>query len=216
MNFTLYNYVLSGNCYKVRLMASLLEVEYSIIAVDFHPGKAHKTEQFLQLNPAGTLPVLATDDFVLTQSNAMLVWLAAKFDQSGQWLPTTNPTQFAQVNQWLAFSSGLSATVGELRLHTMLNQDIDAAKTRTASHDVMRQLESHLCEQAIKGEKWLVGEHPTIADIACFPYAALSPDAGIEHDAYPAMRNWLYEIRSLKGFTTMPGIHALHELKDLN
>lgn len=213
MNFTLYNYVLSGNCYKIRLMASLLGVEYAVIAVDFHPGKEHKTEQFLQLNPAGTLPVLTTDDLVLTESSAMLVWLATKFDASGQWLPTSNPTQFAQVSQWLAFASDLSATVGELRLHSMLNQEVDVVNTTAAALDVLRRLESHLCEQTIRGQKWLVGEHPTIADIACFPYAALSSDAGIEHDAYPALRNWLYEVRSLAGFVTMPGVHALHELR---
>ncbi len=213
MNFTLYNYVLSGNCYKIRLLASLLQVEYDVIAVDFHPGKEHKTEKFLQLNPAGTLPVLIADNLVLTESSAMLMWLAAKFDSSGQWFPTTDPTQLAQISQWLTFASDLSATVGEMRLYSMLNQEIDVAKTAKASIDVMRRLESHLCEQAIRGQKWLVGDHPTIADIACFPYTALSPDAGIEHDAYHAMRNWLYEIRSLTGFVTMPGIHALHELR---
>ena len=118
MNFTLYNYVLSGNCYKVRLLASLLQIDYELIAVDFHPGKEHKTETFLQLNPAGTLPVLTANDLVLTESSAMLVWLAAKFDSSGRWYPTTDPTQLAQINQWLGIASELSAMVGELRLHT--------------------------------------------------------------------------------------------------
>ncbi|MEM7257203.1 MAG: glutathione S-transferase N-terminal domain-containing protein, partial [Pseudomonadota bacterium] len=56
MSFTLYNYVLSGNCYKVRLLASLLGAQYQAEAVDFHPGQAHKSEQMLRLNPAGTLP----------------------------------------------------------------------------------------------------------------------------------------------------------------
>ncbi|MGB0848246.1 MAG: glutathione S-transferase family protein [Thiolinea sp.] len=214
MNFTLYNYVLSGNCYKVRLLASLLQIDYELIAVDFHPGKEHKTETFLQLNPAGTLPVLTANDLVLTESSAMLVWLAAKFDSSGQWYPTTDPMQLAQITQWLGIASELSATVGELRLHTMLNQGIDdIVRTKRVSIDVLRRLESHLCEQAIMGKQWLVGDHPTIADIACFPYAALSPDAGIEHDAYPAMRNWLYEVRALEGFVAMPGIQVLHELR---
>jgi len=66
----------------------------------------------------------------------------------------------------------------------------------------------------LEGRTWLVGDGPTIADIACFPYVALSPDAGLEHDGYPAIRNWLYALRGLPGFVTMPGIHALHELRD--
>ena len=45
MSFTLYDYVLSGNCYKVRLLAALLKTEYTTVAVDFHPdfcGSLHQ------------------------------------------------------------------------------------------------------------------------------------------------------------------------------
>lgn len=56
MTFTLYNYVLSGNCYKIRLMAGLLNVPYDIVAVDFYPGMEHRAPHMLALNPAGTLP----------------------------------------------------------------------------------------------------------------------------------------------------------------
>ena len=140
-------------------------------------------------------------------------WMAAQFDPTGQWVPRANPNALAEVTQWLGFSSELTASVGQLRLHAMLNREIDSVSVTLKSKEVMKRLESHLCEQAICGEAWLVGEHPTVADIACFAYAALSPDAGIEHDAYPAIRNWLYELRSLNGFITMPGIHELHELR---
>lgn len=71
-----------------------------------------------------------------------------------------------------------------------------------------------MTERGFEGGRFLVGDHPTIADIACFPDVALSPDGGIEHDHYPAIRRWLYAIRSLDGFITMPGIHVLHERRD--
>jgi glutathione S-transferase len=54
MRPTLYDYVLSPSCYKARLMAALVGVELESVAVDFHPGGAHRTSEFLLLNPAGT------------------------------------------------------------------------------------------------------------------------------------------------------------------
>ncbi len=215
MSFTLYNYVLSGNCYKVRLMASLLKVSYEAVSVDFHPGKAHKQEPLLKLNPAGTLPVLVTADHeILTETQAMLVWLAQQYDVDNTWWPAHNQPQITGIMQWLAFASRLSATVGELRLHTMLNKPLDAAPTRAGAIKALRELESHLTEQRIHGHPWLAGSSPTIADIACFPYTALSPDANIEHDNYPAIRSWLHAVRCLDGFITMPGIFELHTLRN--
>lgn len=211
MQVTFYNYVLSGNCYKFRLLASLLGLDYESIAVDFHPGQEQESEALLQLNPAGTLPILRIGDQVLTESQAMLFWLAEHHDPGRTWWPGDNANHRVTTIQWLAFSSRLSATVGELRLHSMLNKSIDASAARAGSILALRELESHLTEQHIRGYTWLVADNPTIADIACFPYSALSPDAGIEHDAFPAIRNWLYELRSLDGFITMPGIHELHE-----
>jgi len=216
MSFTLYNYVLSGNCYKIRLFASLLGVTHNTVAVDFHPGRQHKSEAILKLNPAGTLPVLVTDSTVLTETTAMLVWLATHHDKHHTWWPINEHEKLASVVQWLAFSSRLTSTVGELRLHSMLHKPIDVPTTRANATTTLRELESHITEQHIRKSQWLVGNSPTIADIACFAYTALSPDAGIEHDDYPCIRQWLHAIRSLENFLTMPGIHELHERHDGN
>ena len=216
MRIKFHNYVLSGNCYKVRLLASLLDVEYESVAVDFHPGAEHKSEAYLRINPAGTLPILEAGDLVLTETQAMLVWLAEHHDTGNKWWPVNDDEAVVRTMQWLGFATRLSATVGELRLHTMLNREIDVAVVHGGAIKALRELESHLTEQRIRGCRFLVSDTPTIADIACFAYTALSPDAGIEHDDYPAVRNWLYAIRSLDGFITMPGIHELHEQRGVN
>ena len=216
MSFTLYDYVLSGNCYKIRLFAALLNVEYKPVAVDFHPGLEHKSEQMLQLNPAGTLPILKTEKLTLTETPAMLVWMASQFDTDKQWHPVDNIDALAATTQWLSFSSRLTLTISALRLHTMINRTVDKEPAKANAVQALRELEAHLVEQQLQGSSWLVDGQATIADIACFPYVALSPDANIEHDPYPAIRNWLYAIKSLPGFITMPGIHQLHELKTHN
>lgn len=213
-NFTLYNYVLSGNCYKIRLMASLLGVTYDTVAVDFYPGLEHRSDTMLALNPAGTLPILRAADLVLSETQAMLVWLASQHDQSGLWYPLSDANRCAEIQQWLGFSGRLTASVGVARLNAMLDWPADAAAVRKAAQRDLDELELLLTDRVFTGQTWLVGATPTIADIACFPYVALSPDAGLEHDGYPAIRNWLYAVRSLPGFVTMPGIHQLHELRE--
>ena len=94
----------------------------------------------------------------------------------------------------------------------MLDWPVDGAAAREAGKRDLRQLELRLTALQIDGEDWLAGgTAPSMADLACFPYVALSPDAGLDHDGYPAIRSWLYRVRSLPGFVTMPGIHDLHE-----
>jgi glutathione S-transferase len=213
-NFTLYNYVLSGNCYKIRLMAGLLGVTYDTVAVDFYPGLEPRSERMLALNPAGTLPVLVAGDLILSETQAMLAWLATTHDPSCTWYPIKDASLHAQVLQWLGFSARLTTSVGAARLNTMLDWPVDVEVVRAASRKDLDELELLLTDRVFAGQTWLVGDGPTIADIACFPYVALSPDAGFEHDGYPAIRNWLYAVRSLPGFVTMPGIHPLHELRE--
>lgn len=214
MTLRLYDYVLSGSCYKVRLLAALLGVDYERVPIDFYPGGEHKQPDFLAINPAGTLPVLADGDLVLTETQAILAYLASSRDPSGQWLPKDDPGTFAEVMQWLAFSARLTETAGAARLHDMLNRPLDIEAARRGAIRAFRELEAHLTERRFDGGIYLVGDRPTIADIACFPYVALSPDGGVEHDDFPAIRNWLHAIKSLDGFITMPGIHVLHERRD--
>lgn len=207
----LYDYVLSASCYKVRLMASLLGVRLDLVAVDFHPGRAHKSLEFRDLNPAGSIPVLVDGGLVLTESTAMLVYLAQK--SGPDWLGPSNPAMAALVQQWLAFSARLNASLGLARLHDMLHFPADIDATRAAGVQCLRELESQLSEARMSGHRYLLGATPTIADIACFPNVALAPDGGVELHDYPSIRLWLRAIRALDRFVEMPGIHRLHELK---
>jgi glutathione S-transferase len=65
----------------------------------------------------------------------------------------------------------------------------------------------------LRGDAFLAGNRPTLADIACFPHAMLAPDGGISTDPYPTIRLWTRSLRALPRFIEMPGIHRLHELK---
>ncbi len=211
MTMLLYDYVLSGSCYKVRLLLSLIGQEYESRAVDFYPGGAHREPDFLEINPSGTLPVLVDGDTTLCDTQAILAYIARCYDTTGQWFPVDDGPVLGRILQWLAFSGRLTDTAGQARLHDMLGRELDVEAARAGAHRAFRELEAYLTEREILGHGFLVGNRPTIADIACFPYAALSPDGGIEHDDYPALRRWMIAVRRLPGFIEMPGIHALHD-----
>ena len=207
----LYDYVLSPSCYKVRLMAALTGVALDIRPVDFHPGAEHRGPELLALNPAGSIPILEDGDLVLTESSAMLVYLAAT--AAPQWLGNDAAGQAATVQQWLSFSQRLTASLGAARLHEMLLRPGDIDALRAQGTAALRELEAGLVERRIRGQRFLASDRPTVADIACFPYVALAPDGGVSLDPYPAIRLWSRAIRAIDGFIEMPGIHRLHELK---
>ena len=114
---TLYDYELSGNCYKLRLLMSILGVEYTKRAVDFYPGLEHRSAWFLELNPLGQLPVLDDDGLVLRDAQAILVYLAARYDSTRHWYPLDDPARLGEVSQWLAFADSITTTASAARLH---------------------------------------------------------------------------------------------------
>lgn len=207
----LYDYILSPDAYKVRLMADLAGVKLDLRAVDVHPGREHESEPLLALNPAGSIPILIDGDLILTESAAMLAYLARL--GASEWLGDSEAAGIARVQQWLAFSSRLTEHLGGARATEMLVEPGDLPALQAAGTVDLRELEAALTERRISGETFLAANRPTIADIACFPYVALAPDGGVSLDPYPSIRLWMRAIRSLTGFIEMPGIHRLHELK---
>ena len=206
----LYDYILSPSCYKIRLFASLLGVELPLRPVDFHPGREHKSDALLALNPAGSIPILVDGDVVLTESAAILAYLAAKYGPD--WLGSKDAGALGQQQQWLAFSHRLTQSLGGARLVEMLHFEADLAALQSSGIAALRELEAALFARRLAGTVFLVGETPSIADIACFPYVALAPDGSVSLDPYPSIRIWMRAIRALPGFIEMPGIHRLHEL----
>lgn len=207
----LYDYILSPSCYKVRLMAALSGVKLDLRPVDFHPGLEHRGPELMALNPGGSIPILEDGDLILTESCAMLVYVAAK--AAPEWLGSGAAEEAARIQQWLSFSHRLTANLGGARLHEMLLRPGNIDTLQSQGIAALRELEAGLFEQSQRGMRFLASDRPTVADIACFPYVALAPDGGVSLDPYPTIRLWSRAIRSLDHFIEMPGIHRLHELK---
>ena len=203
----LYDYELSGNCYKLRLLLHWLGLAYERIPVDFHPGRAHRSAHFLQhINPLGQLPVLADGDFLLRDAQAGLVYLASRYDPGHQWYPDDAQTR-GRITSWLATADDLTRSVAAARQHYSFGLHADIPRCEVLAHATLRLMDDTLAEQQATAQQWLAGTaQPSIADIACFAYAALAPEARIDLRRYPALQRWIHAMRHQSGFIAMPGI----------
>ena len=206
----LYDYALSGNCYKVRLLLRWLDLGYETTPVDFYPGLEHRSDSFLAVNPLGQLPVIVDGDAVIRDAQAILVHLAANYDKSGLWYPLATPKLLGPLHSWLAFADSLTATCSAARLHDAMFMETDIDRARSGAERLLRVLDEHLWFRERQEADWLcTNDHPTIADIACFPYVALSEEGGISQLPYPAVQRWLERFQRLDRFEPIAGMMPL-------
>ncbi|WP_454617135.1 glutathione S-transferase family protein [Bradyrhizobium cenepequi] len=202
---TLYDFELDENCYKVRLLLSVLGLSYRKVAVNMVPGREHLAPALLALNPRGSLPILTDGEFVLSEAEAIMTYLARAHDDGNTWLPA-EPKASGAAAMWLQFAiRDLHAAFLARRL-AMFDEPGDEVALGLAARRAFRLMEDHMTAREFDRAAWFVGGNPSLADLALFPAIALSRDFGIEHEAYPALRRWMRRVRTIPGFVTMPGI----------
>jgi glutathione S-transferase len=198
---TLYGHEISGNSYKVRLLLSLLNLEYEWVRVDLMKGE-HKSPEYLAKNPFGQVPFLMDGETQLADAQAILVYLARQYGGE-QWLPL-DALPLAQVIRWLSTAAGEVRQGPEnARLYYLFGAgaNINIERATQKSEFILTQLEQHLSTRS-----WLELDHSTIADVAIYPYIALARDGKIDLDAYPNVLSWIQRIKQLPGYIPMTGI----------
>ena len=196
---TLYGFSPSGNCHKVRLLLEQLGRPYRWIETDSSRG-ATRTPEFLALNPNGKVPLLVLDDGrTLTESNAMLCWLA----EGTGYLPA-DAWQRAQALSWMFFEQyshePYVAVARFIRGWTPADSPrrADLPRLRERGHQALAVMERHLL-----ASPWFTGPQYGIADIALFAYTDVAGEGGFDLAPYPAIRDWLARVRATPGFVAM-------------
>jgi glutathione S-transferase len=201
----LYSHPLSLNGYKVRLLLAFMGQECNCENVDLINDR-HKSHDFLAMHPLGQVPVLVDEDLAIWDSQAILVYLARKFENE-QWLPL-NAKASAQITSWLSFAAKeLAIGLAAARVHhilggqginfvTRLNIDIDQA---TAQGEKSLEVLDH----SLAKNQWLVGNIPTIADIACFPAIEFAHEGKISLRTYPHVQTWVDRMKQQLGYIPM-------------
>ncbi|WP_437925518.1 glutathione S-transferase [Sorangium sp. So ce291] len=195
----LYRHPLSGHSHRVELFLSLLRLPFELVDIDLKNG-AQRTPEFLSKNAFGQVPVIEDGDLTLADSNAILVYLAMRYDPSGRWLPR-DPVAAASVQRWLSVAAGrLFAGPGTARLANVFGIKLDHERARAIAVELFTVLDKHLATP-----RFLTGDAPTIADIAMYTYTAHAPEGGVSLDPYTHVRAWLARVENLPGFVPMKG-----------
>ena len=181
----------------MQLFLSLLKLPVRLVDVDLRAG-AQKAPEFLRKNPFGQVPVIEDGDLTLADSNAILVYLADRYDESGAWHPR-DPAARARVQQWLSAAAGpLAAGPSTARAIKLFGRPLDHALAVTVANQLFAVLEQTLAKQP-----FLTGAQPTIADVAMYTYTAHAPEGGLSLEPYAHIRAWLARIEALPGFVPM-------------
>ncbi|MEQ8392731.1 MAG: glutathione S-transferase [Thalassospira sp.] len=189
----LHYFPLSGHAHRAHLFLSLLGVDHQVINVDLANG-AHKSTEFLKLNPLGQVPVLEDGDVVISDSIAIMTYIAKKLGATN-WLPE-DAESAAKVQKWLSVAAGqIAYGVCAARLITVFNAPFHADEVIARAHTILAQIESQL-----SGNDWIALDHPTVADIALYSYIANAPEGNIDLAPYGNVRAWLNRVEALPGF----------------
>ncbi|MBU2872183.1 glutathione S-transferase [Colwellia sp. E2M01] len=192
----LYDLDLSGNCYKVRLFASLIDTPLSIIPVDF-VRREHKENKLMQLNSWGEIPILEDGEVVLRDSQAILVYLANKYGGEAWW-PSEAHLQ-AEVMQWLSVASNeIQHGPNTARLIKKFGLESDYSLCLARSERILTLINDHLANN-----NWLAANRPTVADCAVYPYISITHEGGIDVDKYTHIQAWMDRITKLPNYISL-------------
>lgn len=192
----LFDFLFSGNGYKVRLALAQLEITVEYECIDLLKGKTREA-YFTHKNPVAQIPVLELDDgTLLRESNAILHWLT-----EGSHLMPTNPIERTQVLQWMFFEqSNIDKNLGRCRFmetYPEWKQFLPPKHLEMCKHlgkEALGVLNGHL-----EGRQFMAGEKYSAADIAVFAYVHCAGDGGFVLDDYAAVKAWCGTIQAQEG-----------------
>jgi glutathione S-transferase len=198
--YTLYGMSASGNCYKPALLMHQLKLPFRWIEVDILQRQS-RTPEFLAMNPNGRVPLLRLPDGRhLAESNAMLLHLG----ENTRWLPA-DAYQRAKVYEWLFFEQySHEPYIATVRFWVAFMHKGEEWRDKIAEAMAKGYAALGVMEQQLARTPFLVGDAPTLADIALYAYTHVAHEGGYKLDDYPHLRAWLQRFEQQPGFVAMP------------
>jgi glutathione S-transferase len=196
VTYRLYDYLPSGNGYKVRLVLRQLGLPYELVELDIKRG-ATRTPEFLAKNPNGRIPLLEIPGRgYLGESHAIISYLA-----EGTSLVPADRLDRARMWQWMCFEQyNLEPNIGTARFWIASLGKSEAElgdkleDKRRNGHAALQVLERGLGER-----EFLVGDRYSLADVALYAYTHVAPEGGFALEDYPAIRAWCARVAAQPG-----------------
>lgn len=196
---TLYDYLDSGNGYKVRLMLAHLGIAHDHVELDIDKGET-RTPEFLAKNPNGRIPSLELEDgTVLAESNAIMYYLA----NGTRFLPDDRMAR-AQVLQWMFFEQYNHEPAIAVSRYIMRHTPVDSPRrAELPALHVKGMAALAVMEGELQKRPYFVGEAYSIADIALYAYTHVAGDGGFDLSGFPAINAWMERVRGQSGHIPM-------------
>ena len=191
--YRLYDYLPSGNGYKVRLTLKYLRLPYELVELDIKTG-ATRTPEFLARNPDGRIPLLEVPGRgFLAESHAIITFLAAD-----SLLMPNDPWQQAQMWQWLCFEQySLEPNIGTARFWLKSMRRTPETLGDTLVEKLSKGAAAlAVLERGLDSRSFLLGDQVSLADVSLYAYTHVAPEAGLTLEPYPAIRAWIRRFES--------------------
>lgn len=197
--FRLYQMTPSGNCYKIRLLLTQLEIPFEKIEIDILK-KESRTAEFLRKNPNGRVPLLETSDGqFLSESNAIMFYLS----QGSEFFPT-DKWQQAKVMQWLFFEQySHEPYIATSRYWISILGKADEYREAINQKKEPGYAALGVMEKHLENNRFFVGDRYTIADIGLFAYTHVAPEGGFDLKQFPAIQAWIERVMERSRYITM-------------
>lgn len=198
----LYMNPISPNVRRVRLAAAVLGLRLEEENLDLAKGEQKKPE-FLALNPNGAVPTLVDGNFVLTESRAIMQYLASKKPESGLF-PRDEPTR-ADVTRWQFWdSSHFSPALGTLAFQRVVKPmmgmgEPDADKIEEALTNFRRF--AAVLNKRLDGRQYIVGDSMTLADLTLASSLMYSKQSEAPLAEFPNIHAWFSRISESDAWT---------------
>jgi len=195
----IYGDTQSGNCYKVKLLCSLLAIQYQWIDIDILDNQT-QTAEFLLKKPNAKIPLLElSDGRCLSESNAIINYLAA-----GSALLPIESFALAKVQQWQFFEQYSHEPY--IAVARFIAKYLGLPDARRADYE-SKQVEGHkalsIMESQLHITPYLVGDYLTTADISLFSYTHVADEGGFDLSQYPAITAWIKRVSEEPCFVGM-------------
>ena len=197
---TLYDFMGSGNGYKVRLLLAQLGLSYKLVERDILKGET-RTPEFLAKNPNGRIPCVRLEDGThLWESNAIQCYFA-----EGTPLLPDDRLERAQVLQWMFFeqySHEPYIAVARFWKHFFAKltpqQELELPNRMKGGYAALGVMEQHLARH-----QFFVGNRYGLADISLYAYTHVAQEGGFLLDNYPHVTGWLSRVASQPGYVSI-------------
>ena len=190
--YKLYDFLPSGNGYKVRLLLTQLQIDFKLIELNIL-NKETRTSEFLAKNPNGKIPLLEiAPNKYISESNAILYYLS----QETEYFPQDKYQQ-AQVMQWLFFEQfSHEPHIATTRYWISILKQTDKYQEQIKQKQKLGYAALNIMEQHLKNHDFLVADKYTIADIGLYAYTHVAEEGGFEISKFPAILAWFKKIKS--------------------